>query len=33
VFGRIADALIVQRMDAKSLEEALQNLKALLERE
>ena len=32
VFGRLADALIVQRMNAKSLEEALGNLKALVER-
>jgi carbon monoxide dehydrogenase subunit G len=33
VFGRIADALIVKRMNAKSLEEALDNLKALVERQ
>jgi uncharacterized protein YndB with AHSA1/START domain len=33
VFGRIGDALIVKRMNAKSLEEALHNLKALVERE
>ena len=32
VFGRIADALIVKRMNAKSLGEALQNCKALVER-
>lgn len=32
VFGRLADALIVKRMNAKSLEEALQNCKALVER-
>jgi carbon monoxide dehydrogenase subunit G len=31
VFGRLADALIVQRMNAKSLEEALSNFKALVE--
>jgi carbon monoxide dehydrogenase subunit G len=33
VFGRIGDALIVKRMNAKSLEEALHNLKALVERQ
>jgi carbon monoxide dehydrogenase subunit G len=33
VFGRIADALIVKRMNGKSLEEALHNLKALVERQ
>jgi hypothetical protein len=32
VFGRIADALIVRRMNAKSLEEGLHNFKALVER-
>lgn len=32
VFGRIADALIVKHMNAKSLGEALQNCKALVER-
>jgi uncharacterized protein YndB with AHSA1/START domain len=32
VFGKIADALIVKRMNAKSLEEALHNFKALVER-
>ena len=32
VFGKIADALIVKRMNAKSLEEALHNLKELVER-
>ncbi len=32
VFGAIADALIVKRMNAKSLEEALHNFKALVER-
>ena len=32
VFGRLVDALIVKRMNAKSLEEALQNCKALVER-
>jgi uncharacterized protein YndB with AHSA1/START domain len=32
VFGRIADALFVERMNAKSLEEGLHNLKALVER-
>jgi len=31
VFGKIADALIVKRMNAKSLEGALQNFKALVE--
>jgi uncharacterized membrane protein len=31
VFGRIADALIVQRMNTKSLEDALRNFKALVE--
>ena len=33
VFGKIADALIVKRMNAKSLEEALRNFKALVERQ
>jgi carbon monoxide dehydrogenase subunit G len=32
VLGRIADALIVKRMNAKSLEEGLHNFKALVER-
>jgi carbon monoxide dehydrogenase subunit G len=32
VFGRIADALVVKRMNAKSLEEGLHNFKALAER-
>jgi len=32
VFGKIADALMVKRMNAKSLEQALQNFKALVER-
>jgi carbon monoxide dehydrogenase subunit G len=32
VFGRIADALLVKRMNAKSLGEALQNCRALVER-
>jgi uncharacterized membrane protein len=31
VFGKIADALIVKRMNAKSLEEGLRNFKALVE--
>ena len=33
VLGKIADALIVKRMNAKSLEEALHNFKALVERQ
>jgi len=33
VFGRIADSLIVERMNAKSLEQGLQNFKALVERQ
>jgi len=33
VFGKIADALIVKRMNAKSLEEALRNFKALVEQQ
>jgi uncharacterized protein YndB with AHSA1/START domain len=33
VLGRIADALIVKRMNAKSLEAGLQNFKALVERQ
>ena len=33
VFGKFADALIVKRMNAKSLEEALHNFKALVERQ
>ena len=32
VFAKIADALIVKRMNAKSLEEGLHNFKALVER-
>jgi uncharacterized membrane protein len=32
VFGRIGDALIVKRRNGKSLEEALANFKALVER-
>lgn len=32
VLGRIGDALVVKRMNAKSLEEALHNFKALVER-
>jgi uncharacterized protein YndB with AHSA1/START domain len=31
VLGKLADALIVKRMNSKSLEQALNNLKALLE--
>jgi len=31
VFGKIADALIVKRMNAKSLEEGLSNFKTLVE--
>ena len=33
VFGKIADALIVKRMNAKSLEGGLSNFKALVERQ
>jgi uncharacterized protein YndB with AHSA1/START domain len=33
VFGKIADALMVKRMNGKSLEEALRNFKALVERQ
>ena len=33
VFGKVADALIVKRMNGKSLEEALINFKALVERQ
>ncbi len=33
VFGKVADALIVKHMNAKSLEGALRNLKALVERQ
>ena len=33
VLGRIADALIVKRMNAKTLEGALSNFKALVERQ
>jgi uncharacterized membrane protein len=33
VFGKIANALMVKRMNAKSLEEALHNFKALVERQ
>jgi carbon monoxide dehydrogenase subunit G len=32
VFGRIADALVVKHLNTKSLEEALHNFKALVER-
>jgi hypothetical protein len=32
VFGKLADALIVRRVNGKSLEEALNNFKALVER-
>ena len=32
VFGKLADALVVRRMNAKSLEGGLQNFKALVER-
>jgi carbon monoxide dehydrogenase subunit G len=32
-FGRIADALFVKRINAKSLEEGLRNFKALVERQ
>ena len=33
VFGKIADAFMVKRMNGKSLEEALHNFKALIERQ
>ena len=33
VFGKFADALVVKRMNAKSLEEALHNFKALVEQQ
>ena len=33
VFGKIANALMVKRMNAKALEEALHNFKALVERQ
>ncbi len=33
VFGKVADALIVKRMNAKSLEAGLHNFKALVERQ
>jgi carbon monoxide dehydrogenase subunit G len=33
VFGRIADALIAKRMNGKSLEQGLNNFKALVERQ
>jgi carbon monoxide dehydrogenase subunit G len=33
VFGKIADSLIVKRMNAKSLEQGLNNFKALVERQ
>jgi carbon monoxide dehydrogenase subunit G len=33
VFGKIADALIAKRINAKSLEEGLRNFKALVERQ
>jgi uncharacterized membrane protein len=32
-FGKIADALIVKRVNARSLEEALHNFKTLVERQ
>jgi coenzyme Q-binding protein COQ10 len=32
VFGKIADSLIVERMNVRSLEQGLQNFKALVER-
>jgi hypothetical protein len=32
VFGKIADALLVKRLNAKSLEGGLHNFKALVER-
>ena len=32
VFGRIADAIVVKRMNDKSLEEGLHNFKALVDR-
>jgi uncharacterized membrane protein len=33
VVGRVADALIARRMNARSLEQALDNFKALVERQ
>jgi uncharacterized membrane protein len=33
VLGKIADALLVERLNAKSLEEALENFRALIERQ
>jgi uncharacterized membrane protein len=33
VLGKIADALLVKRINAKSLEEALDNFRALVERQ
>ena len=33
VFGKLADAFIVKRMNRKNLEEALNNFKALVERQ
>jgi uncharacterized membrane protein len=33
MFGKLADALLVKRMNAKSLEEALHNFKALVEQQ
>ena len=33
VFGRMADALVARRMNARSLEQALENFKALAERQ
>jgi uncharacterized protein YndB with AHSA1/START domain len=33
VFGKLADALVVSRMNGKSLEQALHNFKALVERQ
>jgi uncharacterized membrane protein len=32
VLGKLADALVVKRMNGKSLEQALNNFKALVER-
>jgi uncharacterized membrane protein len=32
MFGKLADALITKRMNARSLQEALQNFKELVER-
>ena len=33
VLGRVADALMVKRMNGKTLEDALNNFKALVERQ